>query len=155
MILIAYDGTPDAQHAIAVAGSLLFGGPAEVVHVWEPVALPYDSLAIGRGMVPPGVPVDDEYVDAQEEDARAVAESGADLALEAGFHAEGRAVRAVGSKVLALEEEIDRLRPDLVVIGSRGLTGLKALLKGSFSHHVGAHSHAPVLIVPPAAEAGA
>src|SRR3954453_6106024 len=110
MILIAYDGTPDAKHAIAVAGSLLFGGPAEVVHVWAPAALPYDSLAIGHGMLPSDAAVGDQYVDTQEEeDARAVARSGADLALEAGFHAEGRAVRAVGPKALALEEEIDRL----------------------------------------------
>ena len=38
---------------------------------------------------------------------------------------------------------------ELVVIGSRGLSGLKAALKGSVAHHLGAHSHAPVLIVPP------
>jgi nucleotide-binding universal stress UspA family protein len=151
MILIAYDGTPNAMHAITVAGSLLFGGPAQVIHVWEPVAVPYDSLAFGRGVLPPGTSVD-EFVDNQEEDARVIAETGADLALEAGFRAEGRAVRAVGSKAATLEEEIDRLHPDLVVIGSRGLTGLKALLKGSVSHHVGVHSHAPVLIVPPAAD---
>jgi nucleotide-binding universal stress UspA family protein len=151
MILIAYDGTPEAAHAITVAGSLLFGGTAEVIHVWEPVAVPYESLAFGRGMLPPGAPVD-EYVEGQEEDARAVAETGASRALEAGFRAKGRAVRAFGSKAAALEEEIDRLQPDLVVIGSRGLTGLQALLKGSVSHHVGTHSHAPVLIVPRAAD---
>jgi nucleotide-binding universal stress UspA family protein len=39
------------------------------------------------------------------------------------------------------------------VLGSRGLTGLKAMLKGSVSHHVGAHAHAPVLIIPPVDEA--
>ena len=57
-------------------------------------------------------------------------------------------MRANGSAAATLEAEIDRLHPDLVVLGSRGLTGLKALLQGSVSHHVGAHSHAPVLIVP-------
>jgi len=55
--------------------------------------------------------------------------------------------------VNTLEAEIERLHPDLVVIGSRGLTGLKAWLKGSMSRHVSAHSHAPVLVVPPAPDA--
>ena len=145
MILIAYDDTPDAAHAIAVAGSLLFGGPAEVIHVWVPVATAADGLAFGSGIVP----ADD---DPQEAEAQAIAEAGTDLALAAGFHAEGRAVRADGSAAGALEAEIERLQPDLVVIGSRGLTGLKALLKGSVSHHVSTHAHVPVLVVPPPAD---
>jgi nucleotide-binding universal stress UspA family protein len=142
MILIAYDATPEAAHAIVVAGSLLVGGPAEVIHVWTPVAAPYEVLAFAAT-------VGDDLAE-QEREANAIADTGARLAIEAGFHAEGRAVRANGSAAAALEAQIDRLQPDLVVIGSRGLTGLQALLKGSVSHHVGAHSHVPVLIVPSA-----
>jgi nucleotide-binding universal stress UspA family protein len=139
MILFAYDDTPEAAHAIAVAAALHLRGPAQVIHVWEPYATPYDSLALATV---------EEYDDDQERNAREVADAGAKLATEAGFYAEGRAVRANGSCAGTLEAEIERLQPDLVVLGSRGLTGLKALLKGSVSHHVGAHSHAPVLIVP-------
>lgn len=113
-----------------------------MIHVWEPYATAYDSLAIAPGLTP------DDEDDRQEEQARAVADAGARLALEAGFYAEGRAVRANGSAAATLEAEIDRLHPTLVVLGSRGLTGLQALLRGSVSHHVGAHSRVPVLIVP-------
>jgi nucleotide-binding universal stress UspA family protein len=88
----------------------------------------------------------------QEAEARAVAAAGAEHARRAGFDAEGMAVRHPGSAAAALEQTVDELRPDLVVLGSRGLTGLKALLKGSTSHHVGTHAHAPVLIVPPEPE---
>jgi nucleotide-binding universal stress UspA family protein len=142
MILIAYDATPESAHAIAVAGELRLGGPAQVIHIWQPYATPVDSLALARGFT------SDDDAGLQEEEARAVAEAGARLAFAAGFYAEGRAVRANGSAAATLEAEIDRLQPTLVVLGSRGLTGLKALLRGSVSHHVGAHSHAPVLIVP-------
>jgi hypothetical protein len=39
MILIAYDGSPGSDRAIAVAGALVPGGRAHVVHVWgEPCA---------------------------------------------------------------------------------------------------------------------
>lgn len=36
---------------------------------------------------------------------------------------------------------------DLIVIGSRGLSGLKELILGSVSHYVAQHSHVPVFIV--------
>jgi nucleotide-binding universal stress UspA family protein len=92
----------------------------------------------------------DEENRREEAAARAVADAGAALARSAGFEADAEAIRRNGSTAAALEGAIDRLRPELVVIGSRGLLGLKALLERSVSHHVGAHAHAPVLIVPPA-----
>ncbi len=136
MILIAYDGTGSANRAIAVAGSLLAGGRARVVHVWRPLATPKDGI------------VDDE-TGGQEDEAREVAEAGAVLARAAGFDAEPALVLGDGSPALALEEEIDRCKPALVVIGGNGLSGLKAALKGGVAHHFGAHPHAPMLIVPP------
>ena len=151
MILIAYDGTPDAKHAVAVAGKMLRGGRAHVVHVWQPLS------AVPAGVATPGamLPDDllDEEIELEESRARGVADGGADVARAAGFDADGEAIRSDGPPAQTLEDEIDRLRPELVVIGSRGLTGLKAILRGSVSHHVGAHAHAPVLIVPPAPDA--
>ena len=35
MILIGYDGSPDAKEAIKRAGQLMRGKPAAVVTVWE------------------------------------------------------------------------------------------------------------------------
>ncbi len=138
MILIAYDGTRSAERAIVVAGSLLGGGKARVVHVWRPVATAQDAAAFVSGPTR-----------RQEDEAREVAEAGAMFARAAGFDAEPTLVLGDGSAASALEAEIDRCKPELVVIGSRGLSGLKAALQGSVAHHLGAHSHAPVLIVPP------
>ena len=152
MILIAYDGTPDANHAIAVAAALLGGGHAHIVHVWQLLSAPEEGVVF-PGALPPAADTLDKEIGLQEARARGVTDAGVELARAAGFDADGDAVRSDGLPALMLEHEIDRLRPELVVIGSRGLTGLKAILKGSVSHHVGAHAHAPVLIVPPAPDA--
>jgi nucleotide-binding universal stress UspA family protein len=144
MILIAYDGTECSDHAIDVAGALLAGAHAHVLHVWQPIASPIEpfSLAAGVGLAP-GEPTD------EEQRAHDVAAAGVQRAKAAGFDADGEAIESVGSAAGIIEATIDRLHPRLVVIGSRGLTGLSALLKGSVSHHVSVHAHVPVLVVPP------
>jgi nucleotide-binding universal stress UspA family protein len=153
MILIAYDGTPDADHAIAAAGALLHGGRARVVHVWQVLSRVDDASAILGVAAIAGGAIDAELA-RQENRANHVVERGVQRARSAGFEAEGAAIRADGSPAVALEAEIDRLQPELVVIGSRGLTGLKAWLQGSVSHHVSAYAHAPVMVVPPQPVAG-
>ena len=46
-----------------------------------------------------------------------------------------------------LIRSIDDLKPDLVVMGSRGLSDLRALIVGSVSHRVLSHAGCPILIV--------
>jgi nucleotide-binding universal stress UspA family protein len=46
--------------------------------------------------------------------------------------------------IVGLAEE---LGADLIVIGSRGLGGMKRLLMGSVSESVVRHAHCPVLVV--------
>jgi nucleotide-binding universal stress UspA family protein len=152
MILIAYDGTKDANHAIAVAGALLPGGRAHIVHVWEPLSVLEERYAVRGAATLPAVELDKE-IGREEAGARGVADAGVELARAAGFDADGEAVRGEGFPAWTLEREVDRLRPELVVIGSRGLSGLKAFIEGSVSRHMSAHAHAPVLIVPSAPDA--
>jgi hypothetical protein len=53
VILIAYDGSPDAGSAIERAGELLSGEPATVLTVWEPfidvMARTGAGLGLARG----------------------------------------------------------------------------------------------------------
>lgn len=139
MILFAYDGSPEADHAIAEAGALLGGGQAaHIVYAWEPAA--QLSMVALAGVIPEPEP---------DEQARAndIAEAGARRARSAGFDADAEAVLNPDPAV-ALERAIERLKPSLVVLGTRGLHGLQRLLKGSVSQHVSSRAHVPVLVIP-------
>ncbi len=52
-----------------------------------------------------------------------------------------------GYPATVIEEEAERQNADLIVIGSRGLSGLKHLLLGSIAERVVQKAHCPVLTV--------
>jgi nucleotide-binding universal stress UspA family protein len=84
MILIAYDGSADANEAIKRAGELMKGKAAAVLTVWEP----FESIA---GRVGSGIPIGSvDYAELDRsygEHARQRAEAGASLARDAGLKA--------------------------------------------------------------------
>jgi nucleotide-binding universal stress UspA family protein len=147
-ILIAYDGSESADAAISAARELLGGGSADavVLSVWEPLVVEaLRAMRFGGGLP---VMTDVADVDAQSEDeARQLAEHGARLAGEAGF--EARSLWAADTRAIAdtIVEGADELDVDLIVLGARGLTGIRAFL-GSVSNHVLQHAHRPVLVIP-------
>jgi nucleotide-binding universal stress UspA family protein len=145
MILIAYDGSPDAQIAIERAGELMRGRPATVLTVLEPFT---DVVArIGTGM-PIGA-VDYNDMDRSAEDAgRRRAEEGAARAREAGLKAHARVQARHGSIAEAILTAANDEGAEAIVLGTRGLTGVKSLLLGSVSHAVLQHADRPVVVVP-------
>lgn len=52
-----------------------------------------------------------------------------------------------GEPALAILEYAEESGSDLIIMGSRGLSGLREFVLGSVSHHVVQHSKVPVLIV--------
>jgi nucleotide-binding universal stress UspA family protein len=105
-----------------------------VVNVWEPVSAP---LALG------------EEVDIGAKRARATAEQGARLAVDAGFDATAQTVRTDGSVGEAIVEYAEKHAPTILVIGTRGLSGVRSTIEGSVTRHVTEHVDSPVLAVPP------
>jgi EmrB/QacA subfamily drug resistance transporter len=143
-IVIAFDGSDNARHAIQVAARELDGGRAAVVHVWQP--LPGDgpvtaaALAAGAG---------EAEIELEAERALATAEEGANLARAAGFDAEAHALRTDGSIGEAIVDYADRNGTRVVVIGTRGLSGVRSALAGSVTTHLTQHVRVPVLAIPP------
>jgi nucleotide-binding universal stress UspA family protein len=147
MILIGYDGSPDARVAIARAGGLFGGQRATVLCVWRPFIAAYTQTAWGWGVSPLPVAVD-EIDEKSELGARARAREGAVLAREAGLDADALVVSAPMSVADSITAEADALDADAIVVGSRGLGGIKSLMLGSVSHAVLQHAARPVVVVP-------
>ena len=136
MVLLCYDGSADAKAAIDRAGVLLKSSPAVVLSVWEPFI---DVLArAGLGMAYGAPSWDGEEVDAASERR----------ARELGLDAQPRTAVRDGSVAGAILDVADELDAEAIVLGSRGLTGVKSLLLGSVSHAVLQHADRPVVVVP-------
>jgi nucleotide-binding universal stress UspA family protein len=143
-VLLCYDGSADARHAIQRAGALFRGKRALVVTVWQPTAVP-SGLGFG-GETAGGV----DFVErdrATADDGGRVAEEGARIAQQAGLVAEPVAVETAGAVWHTIVDIADRHDAATIVMGSRGLTGLRAVLLGSVSSAVVHHTERPMLIV--------
>ena len=141
-VLICYDGSSEADHAIDAAAALL--GPRDVVVLDVAPAMTFaEGVAATSSMVPGGA-----FEDLNNADALRLAEAGAERARRAGLRAEARGTIAstTWQGVIDVADELDAAA---IVIGSRGLRGLRELAGGSVSHDVATHARRPVLIVPP------
>jgi nucleotide-binding universal stress UspA family protein len=154
-VLIAYDGSDTAQRAVREAAKLLGSRRVLVVTVWEP-GLAYETAmpTAGLEMATPGlepVLVDVEGAREVEEElhqrAYRTAREGAELARSAGLQATGLAVADevhVADTIVGLAREKGVAA---IVVGSRGLTGIRARLEGSTSNAVLKQAPCPVVIV--------
>ena len=147
-VLIAYDGSEASAEAIARAAPLLATRRAQVVRVWDSLAgllLHTDIQGLTGTMREAAEEVDSEDAN----NAAAIAAEGAELARKAGFEADACALRERPNIWPALLEHADKLDAQVIVVGSRGLGGVKSALYGSVSSGLLHHSHRPLLVVPP------
>lgn len=141
-ILICYDGSDDATRAIDAAAAL-FGPRRAVVLDVAPAMTFAEGVAATSSVVPGGA-----FDDLNKADALRRAEAGATHARGAGLDAVARATMASATwqGIVDVADEIDA---SVIVIGLRGLSGLREFARGSVSHEVATHARRPVLIVPP------
>ncbi|SIR61968.1 universal stress protein [Williamsia sterculiae] len=149
-IMVAYDGGPNADRAIGYAAHYLSATTCHVVTAWETGMQQSARLSTYSGGMQPLL---DTRFDSQV-DAALLAEAeqtnarGVDLARQAGLTATGRMVEVTSTVWGTLVHAADDLDVDVLVIGTRGASGLKALLRSSVAERVLKHCHRPVLVVP-------
>jgi nucleotide-binding universal stress UspA family protein len=150
-VLIAYDGSDSAHRCVSEAAELFGSRPVLVLTVWEPgLAYAAPITMSGLDMVSPAtmdVEVAREAEHELQEQAERIARDGAQLAKSAGMKAEALALPQSAGVARAIVEEACEIGAGAIVVGSRGLGGLRARMEGSTSGAVLKHSSCPVLVV--------
>jgi nucleotide-binding universal stress UspA family protein len=145
MILICYDGSPDAKSAIEQGGVLLKGESAAVLSVWQPFVQLLERTYLGFGMID----INPEDIDTPaRKSAEDRAAEGAELARAAGFDAQPRTASQETTTAEAILSEAAAVDASAILMGSRGLTGLGSFVQGSVSHAVIQHADRAVIVVP-------
>ena len=140
-ILVPTDFSDDANHALETAKGLArqFGSKIVLLHAYR-VDLPMSTPALGGGFVLP-----DNFYEQLRSQAKQQIE-----ALAAEVEKDGVKVSSLAIEeraAIAIVEEAKRLSADLIVIGTRGLTGLKHIALGSVAERVVREAACPVLTV--------
>jgi nucleotide-binding universal stress UspA family protein len=148
-ILIAFDGSAAARQAVTDTAWFARPRRALVLTVWE-AALAYTMIGGSPDvMMAPAVdPATALNID-QELGRRAerIAGEGAELARSLGLDAEPLAMADAGDIARTILDVAREHHAAAIVVGSRGLNGLRARLEGSTSKGVLKHAECPVLIV--------
>ena len=146
-VILGFDGSPAASAAIDAAAKLLPGAHAWIAHIWMP---PFADESLRRQLWNGSSNID-QYVAAIEREgareAERIAGAGAALARAAGWRAEPLVDRGFGGDGVQFAQLAEKLGAGLVIVGSRGLGGTRAVL-GSVSDMVVHYSRHPVLVVP-------
>ena len=155
-VVIAYDGSAEARHAIVSSAKVIGSCRVLVVTVWEeglayagPMA-PTEGL-VASPMIEPSQALEvDRSLHAR---AERVSQEGAALARTVGLDAQPLAVADQGSIARTLLNLTRQEQAVAIVIGSRGLGGIGARLEGSTSKRLLKDSACPVIVVHKADEA--
>jgi nucleotide-binding universal stress UspA family protein len=134
-IVLATDGSSDAERALEYARDLALrdGAQVIVVHAFEPIP----------GYL--GVETKSEVAARHVSAGREIADRARERLEEAGVDVETEVLQ--GPPAEAVLRVAGGRQADLIVMGTRGRGGLTSLLLGSVSHHVLAHSDVPVMVV--------
>ena len=147
-ILLATDGSEEAELAALRAVDLADATHSEL-HVAHVGVVPMFLLSY-----PGTLGYDRKLYEQIEEESGELLRKESWRVKAAGGTVAGTHLRmgAVDLEIVALAEE---LGADLIVMGSRGLGGLRRVLMGSVSDSVVRHAHCPVLVVRPEKEQAA
>lgn len=141
-VVCAFDGSKYSAKAVEVAAELAgkFRARLVVVHVYSSPMIAYSGVA---GVPSPSI---NDLEDVAKESGQAVLDRGVRMARDQGVKATGELLEAA-SVVQALVEFSANEKADLVVVGTRGMTGFKKLILGSVSSGLISHAYCPVLVV--------
>lgn len=142
-LLIAYDGSINAQSALRTVAHLFPGASAVLLYARQHME-GFAAHLSGHPALERQQELDAAALDASEK----IAADGARLANDLGLVAEPLISSTMSTASEAIVNTAEDLNVDLIILGSRGLRGIKATLLGSTSASVLHHATRPTLVIP-------
>ena len=140
-LVLCFDGSDAAEQAIRIAPVLVGRGrAARVLYAYMPTE---QSLGVAQGIT--GGRIDAPVHG--ETDAQDIVDRGVEVARDAGFEAEPLLVAADRRTAAIVAERAEELDAPAIVMGTRGLSGLKTAVLGSVAREVVNAYHRPVILV--------
>jgi len=138
-ILVGVDGSEDSKKACEVAVELAKKLGSDLI-----IATVYSPPSIAMGDIPPYPPTVPKEI---EEKLKTMLNELEEKAKKEGVNVESKIIPAWVAPGAGLVVEAEKLGCALIVVGSRGLRGLKRALIGSVAYYVVKHSDCSVLVV--------
>ncbi|EFM42687.1 MULTISPECIES: universal stress protein [Corynebacterium] len=147
-MLIAYDGTERADRALEYAAQLLRPSTVEILTAWEPVARQTARAVSRTGMHQSTVSPDSVEDDPAYEEALKICRQGTQLAENLGLAGRAHLVESATTISSAIVDAAHELDVDVIVTGTRALTGFRAWWTNSTADQIVRNAGLPVFIVP-------
>ncbi len=141
-IVVGTDGSDSAAGAVQQAAELAKagGGTLHIVHAYQPMNMGTLAMSAGSG----GSTIDVEGVNASiKSNAETICTRSSGI-VDEGVNCETHAVP--GDPCDALISVAEQVHADLIVVGNRGMTGVKRFVLGSVPNKISHHAHCSVLI---------
>jgi len=140
-LILCYDGSAAAEHAIRIAPVLVGRGrSARVLYAYKPTER---SLGVAQAVA--GGRIDAPVLG--EAQAHELVDRGVAIARDASFEAEPLLVVADRRTAELVAETAEELDAPAIVMGTRGLSGIKSAVLGSVAREVVNAYHRPVVLV--------
>jgi nucleotide-binding universal stress UspA family protein len=144
-VLVAVDGSPNSMRAADVAVDLAKKTGA-LFYVISVIPTPVYAATSAQSAAGSG-PVAEEFFDRAKKDAQGFVASVVSKAEAGGLKVRGEIIENVPSVVEAITDYAQEWRIEVIVVGTRGLSGFKKLLLGSVSSALVSHAPCSVLVV--------
>ncbi|MEC0244105.1 universal stress protein [Paenibacillus dokdonensis] len=138
-ILLAYDGSKASNKALDRAIELAHAAPGSVIQVLH--AFDFPRVFIGEGLAPIPASVNKDFYDLAEQTVDEAKKRLTDEGVS--FNVE----MIQGAPAETILRYAKEKGSDVIIIGSRGLGGIREFVLGSVSHNVVQHARVPVLVI--------
>jgi nucleotide-binding universal stress UspA family protein len=148
-VVIAYDGSEGAKHAVEAVGRLMSGRATVVVHAWEPAY--HRSLAaraLAAGPIYEIETIVDLLHESAADEASARTRDGVAAARTTGLDAVGDTVESTDGAWRAVAAAAQAHGASVIAVGSRGRGAARSALLGSVSSGLVHNAELPILVVP-------